>query len=107
MPDNHNSKPRCEQCKAVLVKGEVLEGLAKIDCGRCHHVNVISIKPQSAMRIIEEEEIGLMEDRFEKEIEIMKQRFGGLHKVDEDGLRVIFNGEISALRQQLSSAARR
>lgn len=37
-------KPRCDSCKCTLIKGEVIEGIARIKCGNCGHVNVLNVK---------------------------------------------------------------
>jgi phage FluMu protein Com len=48
MPNNHNVKQRCEQCKSVLIKGTVLSiiGETKVRCEKCQHVNVLKVEPQ-------------------------------------------------------------
>lgn len=47
MPNNHNSKQRCEQCKSVLIKGTVISvvGEAKVRCEKCYHINVLAVVP--------------------------------------------------------------
>jgi hypothetical protein len=48
MPNNHNSKQRCEQCKSVLIKGTiiVITGETRVRCEKCLHVNVLAVVPQ-------------------------------------------------------------
>lgn len=112
MPDTHNPKQRCEECKSVLVKGVVISvvGETRVECGKCRYVNILSVEPRRVVRAIErnivigEAELVAMEAEFEKQIEIAKHRFGGLQKTDEDNLRSIFSGKIGAYRMQLSRA---
>lgn len=43
--------PRCTNCRSVLIKGNAIEVLARIECEKCGHVNVIAIRKPAAAAI--------------------------------------------------------